>query len=125
VASDLPPFLAEGAAAAYWRALAAAVHEPHRLNGLAADDDEAIGFEDAVQLTIAIAQSNETRRLVESVGPKAEPEEKLSQLLAWLLADRVEVLDEAIARTLADQGERSEPHPALALLLRTRLILGR
>jgi hypothetical protein len=126
VSSDeLPPFLAQGAASAYWRALAFAVNEPHRLNGMVERGEDAVGFEDAVELCIAVAQSSDALRLVERVGPNADPEEKLTQLLAWLLADRVEVLDEAIERVLPPGEEQHEPHPALPLLLRTRLILTR
>jgi hypothetical protein len=89
------------------------------------DDDQPISFEIAVELSIAITQSEGALQLVEAVGPDVEPEEKLTQLLAWLLHDRVEVLDEAIARALAPRNNGPGPHPALPLLLRTRSVLAR
>jgi hypothetical protein len=117
-----PPFLTPGAAATYWRALALAVSDA--IDTAPFEDDAPISFEAAVQLTTAVAQSERALKVVEGIGPDVEPQEKLTQLLAWLLHDRVEVLDEAIARALAPQAARPAPHPALALLLRTRSILG-
>ena len=112
--AHLPPFHSEGASVLYWRFLLDAVGE---------EPTNDVPFETAVEVTLSIAGSDRADGVLQDLGPKVSNTEKVAHMLAWLLHDRTDVLEEAIRRALDEGAEfraQYSSERAVKTLLRAR-----
>jgi hypothetical protein len=98
----------------YWRFLLESVGE---------EPTDEVPFETAVEVILAIAGSERADGLLQDRGPKVSSTEKVAHMLAWLLHDRNDVLEEAIRRAVNEGAEspaRYSSERAVTTLLRAR-----